>query len=262
MRCHFTPGQTVFVERQVGKHQQRGVTRLLGARPPDHLILEAPVAAGAPMTMGERSRCVVRFLSRGSMIAFWSEVVKAHDEPFPMLIITHPAEFEAVSLRKSGRIGCNLAARVVFPQCEQRPGNGQDSPGAPVPSAPLRATIIDLAKGGCQIAIPAFDPEDSSEEATEALQEVAADAPEDYHPVILEGACTAGAEVALDFQLPASGEGSYEGVAARICWGQTGQSRFFVGLRFVDPGGDMVDRIERLVAFQSEYFTQRFEPVR
>jgi hypothetical protein len=196
------------------------------------------------------------------MIGFWSEVVKVHDEPFPMLIITHPAEFEAVSLRRSGRIGCNLAAHVVFPRREEGAADSQDHPGPPVPSAPLRATIIDLAKGGCQIAIPAVDPEDSSEEAAEALQEVASDAPEDYHPSILESACNSAGEVTLDFRLPAPGEGSYEGVAARICWGQLSQSRYFVGLKFADVARDMVENIDKIVAFQSEYFIQRFEPVR
>ncbi len=80
-----------------------------------YLVIKYPIASVSTATMlKEGSRITVRYLDKGTVFAFQSDVIGIVSKP-DVLFISYPQRIEQHSLRSAGRVDCHLPCRIVSP---------------------------------------------------------------------------------------------------------------------------------------------------
>lgn len=248
----FVPGTTVVVERRIGQHQRKAVTRVIGAHPPRYLLLDRPLVKERPLLDPDDENCIVRFLQGGNAYGFRANVVSQPLDPFPMLVVTYPTEFQQVPVRSDDRIGCGIQGRL------SRPEDAPELPEEVLPKNPLVGTILDLSTGGCQMAVPMIDPDNPALSDYAREKGVPPEHHGDYLPRRLQTMCPQDAHLDMAVTLPPPWPAEYERIGCKIRWTKTFRGFFLVGLQFVEYPTDFLENIRRTIEHQIKYFSQPF----
>lgn len=280
----FDLGTTLHIERQIGEKSVRGTSKIIGAHDPRFLLIDMPFSFGKPMFSTAGDNCIVRFLHHGTLLGFWADVVKIHFDPFPIVLLEYPKEIEEMALRKHERLHCSIPAMLAVPEPTEPElvayidklaapkkaqdglaaltGAGEDEDTVPsVPSAPLHVTVVDLAKGGCQLAVQTFDPQNFGERALEARKHIPVAERANYHVRALRVFCAKGRPATLDVELPQPSAGQYRDIPVILRWNKVFGDHFLAGLSFECEDDSLSDAIEAIIAHQQKFFTRHFEPV-
>jgi len=260
----FNLGTPLDIERRREKQRIRGPSRVIGVYEPRFLIVDLPYCMGNPLFSTTSEKCIVRFLHEGTMLGFWAKIVKITFDPypFPMMILELPDEVEEQSLRKHARLGCNLPVLVTPIVTEEeteaaKAASGKESAAAlSPPEEPLKATIMDLAEGGCQVALSMVDPKKHSRSVPMAPDPTAHMVA--YHVDILKTYCGQTREVFLDFELPQPAPGKYSNVKCAVRWARVTDRHFLLGLQFLKEDETFQEGIRAIIKYQDKYFSPRF----
>ena len=278
----FELGTVLHIERQIDGKSIRGTSKILGAHDPRYLIIDQPFAYGKPMFSTAGEECIVRFLHHGSLLGFRAEIAKIHFDPFPMILVEYPREIEEMALRKHDRMSCRFEAQATIEppkgaELKERlakiakAGNSKlDGMAALVaqdmddnlpltPDTPLRTTIVDMAEGGCQLAILVFDPQNFSERALEARKSIPVGERANYHARSLRLFCAQGRTAKLTFDLPQPGPGSFIDVNCQVRWNKTFGDYFLAGLSFEGEYMDLNESIRKIIDHQNKYFSNHYD---
>jgi hypothetical protein len=88
---------------------------------------------------------VVRYLYKGVVYGFKSNMISLIEEPIPLMLLSYPEEIEAVALRKHDRINCLIPATVQV--------DGQSYKGV----------ILDMSLGRCSFVCTTSPESESSQ---------------------------------------------------------------------------------------------------
>jgi hypothetical protein len=261
-------GQTVHVERRItGSKSLKGVSKLLGAKPPRYLILEIPTYQGQLLFSTVNEECVVRFLKDGTLVGFWSRVVKIVSEPFPLMIVEYPTEVEELTVREHERVDCNIPSVLILhapivKDITEEPKAPRDpdakEPEAPAPetprsSPPMKASMVDMSKGGCLIAVRIPD-------WRATVRKMFAMDPASLGFYEAEGSIDRyirGSYVDVQFELPSPARPGARQVRGEVRWSKREGSTIFLGTQFHDCPADIAADIEAIISQQREFFTRR-----
>jgi len=108
---------------------------LVGIDPGQYMIIRQPLVKNAQTFFAPGKTVIVRFLHRGSVYGFQTEIISEVKVPAALLFIQYPVKIEDHNLRNHKRIDCYLPSHLR------------------VGKMALNSLIIDLSKGGCQVAI-------------------------------------------------------------------------------------------------------------
>jgi hypothetical protein len=145
------PGKVLMIQRQMSTNKHKCL--LLGTRRPDFLIIELPNYGNAPIGMLTGDQCSIRFLSHGIIYGFQTSVAQVYHDPFSMMFVDYPKQFEEICVRRVQRLECHLPATITPVEQEEPLANGW---GWDQTWKEHQAFIIDLGEGGLQIAIPTW----------------------------------------------------------------------------------------------------------
>ena len=160
---------------QLEKMPDRFKSVLVGIDPGQYMIIRQPIADDAKAIFVPGKAVVIRFLHRGSVYGFQTEIISVVKVPAALLFIKYPAKIEDHNLRNHKRIDCYLPSHLQ------------------VGKMTFNSRIIDLSKGGCQVAIEISEVEGIS------------------NPIDVDQ------QVNLSFSLPGlAGEVNIEGVVKKI----------------------------------------------
>ncbi len=143
------------VKLEFPRLDSRHESTVVGMLPDNYLILTAPPAAAeAAERLKLERRILIKYVHRGRMWMFGTQLLKALEEPFQLLFFDYPVVIHYHELRQAKR-------RAIFIPCTFHPVN----------AAELYGTLIDLSTTGalCQIrhkseaALPPIDIADSIE---------------------------------------------------------------------------------------------------
>ena len=107
---------------------------LIGIEPDKYLIINAPVTSpygSIKHKYFRGNKIIVRYLYKGTVFGFQSELVKDIYTPLKLLFVKYPEIIEEHNLRSRERIDCFLPIKIKI-KSEERDG-----------------VIIDINKGGC-----------------------------------------------------------------------------------------------------------------
>jgi len=286
---HLALGRPIVLERRVGRAQRKARSTIIGVKGPSYLIVDLPFVNGRPIPGPDDKQCIVRLVSEGSAIGFRAKVARTYLEPFPMAILLYPPEFQEVPVRQTERVSCSIVA-TLMPDVEtpagsevQRAAAAQESPPAPEakkadsssrtkrknaaakappprPQAPLQAMIVDLSRGGCQVAIPILEPDRPSQAPPELRERVAPAREGDYHPDGLRMLFIPERLVSADFDLPEPAPGRFREVQCETRWTRIHRDTLLAGLRFLKCPDPLARSIETIVQHQQAFFRQPIEP--
>ncbi len=120
---------------QLEKMPDRFKSVLVGIDPGQYMIIRQPIADDAKAIFVPGKAVVIRFLHHGSVYGFQTEIISVVKVPAALLFIKYPAKIEDHNLRNYKRIDCYLPSHLQ------------------VGKMTFNSRIIDLSKGGCQVAI-------------------------------------------------------------------------------------------------------------
>ncbi|MEA2108680.1 MAG: flagellar brake protein [Pseudomonadota bacterium] len=120
---------------QLEKMPDRFKSVLVGVDPGQYMIIHQPLAENAKAIFVPGKTIVVRFLHRGSVYGFQAEIICVVEVPAALLLIKYPAKIEDHNLRNHKRVDCYLPSHLL------------------VGKMTFNSRIIDLSKGGCQVAL-------------------------------------------------------------------------------------------------------------
>jgi len=118
---------------------------LLGWKEKGWLICEWPFHLGQPVSCRPGSVCLLRYLYEGKLIGYRSEILSAHLQPFPFLLLAFPISLEEVSLRKD----CRIQASEPTVLC--RVSNGL--PASRHTATRIGGLVMDLSPNGCAVVL-------------------------------------------------------------------------------------------------------------
>ncbi|MBK1619018.1 hypothetical protein CKO42_11360 [Lamprobacter modestohalophilus] len=255
----FIPGTQVVVERRNGVNQRKAVARIVGAHPPRYLLLDEPLVGQQRLLEPDDKSCIIRFLQDGHAFGFRSQIILHSRDPFPMLIVSYPQDFQDVAVRDEARIGCGIPARLARSESECPPCEDRSASQEKLPAAPLSVTVLDLSTSGCQIAIPILDPEDDPDTGlSEHVRSIPAKQRADYAIARVQAMCPRNARLQMDLELPPPWPEHFEKVICQVQWAKTLQGYFLIGGRFVAHPPQFIETIGKLIEHQIKYFTQPF----
>jgi len=117
---------------------------LVGIEPDEYLIIKAPEAA-LPDSIKNKlfrgNQIVVRYLCKGTLFGFRSQLVQVTSTPIRLLFVEYPKTIEAYDLRSHERVDCFLPAKIEIKDEEK---NG---------------AILDISEGGCRCVIKSSEGE-------------------------------------------------------------------------------------------------------
>jgi len=269
MAMRVALGQNVFVERRLGRKTFKATSKVIGIKPPRHLLLDPPYHQSGPLLTTADEKCIIRYLSDGVLVGFWAQVAKITHDPFPMLIVEYPEQFEEVTVRQWERLACNIPATVAFDDSavdNDALENALGSDGAanlqfdpPItPTEPLYSVVLDLSEGGLRAAVPLLDAEDPSPEVQAIMKEIDEDQHIDYHSDAIVACCKVGTTVALGMRLPPPASGADLSVTSEIRWSQNRNDHHCLGLKFLEPDPEVVEDVRAIIEFHNQYFIRRF----
>lgn len=120
---------------QLEKMPDRFKSVLVGGDPGQYMIIRQPLAGDAQNSFVPGKTLVVRFLHGGSVYGFQAEIISVVKVPVDLLFIQYPAKIEDHNLRNHKRVDCYLPSQLK------------------VGKMTFHSRIIDISKGGCQVAI-------------------------------------------------------------------------------------------------------------
>lgn len=270
---YFDPGQTVMLEKWTGRRQTKGLSKIIGAREPYYLLVDMPFVKNRALFIHGDKQCTVRFLNEGAVIGFRARIEKILLEPFPLLVLLYPEEFEEMIVRETDRVGCNIPARLMPLSAPPAAGAEEETPpGAkpakalleqtdlPQPDEPLHATILDLSVGGCQVGLPCIEEGGSADRAEGLVVQIPPEKQADYHPLILKSLCAQERKLRLDFATPGTDGNAAWRAECGVCWSRVFRGYYLLGLRFLDLPEEMAEWLRKTIEIQRTFFTQPFEP--
>ncbi|MBU0514098.1 MAG: flagellar brake protein [Proteobacteria bacterium] len=137
----LNPGHPLFFERRMGERSIKTSAGLVGFEGQGYILAHMPYVSGQPLFSNVDAECVVRFLDRGVIYGFTSQVFHLQHKPFPLIILTFPENVDRINLRSEERLPVNVPAVVGH---EHANGN-KDTEGI----------IVDLSRSGCRLNVPA-----------------------------------------------------------------------------------------------------------
>jgi c-di-GMP-binding flagellar brake protein YcgR len=117
---------------------------LVGIDPGQYIIIRQPIADDAKAIFVLGKTVVIRFLHRGSVYGFQTEIISVVKVPAALLFIKYPAKIEDHNLRNHKRVDCYLPSHLQVGKMK------------------FNSRIIDLSKGGCQVVLEISEMEDIS----------------------------------------------------------------------------------------------------
>jgi hypothetical protein len=120
---------------------------LLGWREKAWLICEWPFHFGQAVPCETGTRCLVRSMVGGKLVAYQSEVCMTQMSPLSLLYLTFPRRTEEIQLRKDARVANNE------PLLLRQAAQGSAMVALPNGSAPIGGLLQDLSLSGCRIML-------------------------------------------------------------------------------------------------------------
>ena len=120
---------------------------LLGWRERAWLICEWPFHFGQAVPCETGTRCLVRSMVAGKLVAYQSEVCMTQTSPLPLLYLAFPKRTEEIHLRKHARVASNeplLLRQTTQGNALLTQANGP---------APIGGLLQDLSQSGCRILL-------------------------------------------------------------------------------------------------------------
>ena len=117
---------------------------LVGVEPDEYLIIKEPEAALYEILRNKLFRgnqIVVRYLCKGTLFGFQSQLVQVTSTPIRLLFVEYPKTIEVYDLRSHERIDCFFPAKIKIKDEEK---NG---------------AILDISEGGCRCVIKSSEGE-------------------------------------------------------------------------------------------------------
>jgi c-di-GMP-binding flagellar brake protein YcgR len=259
---HFTLGQTIMIERRIGKLQNKSESQIVGIYDPYYLIAELPVQNGRPRLTEEDKQCIVRTVCNGSAVGFRARIESIQMRPFPMVFLIYPREYEEVSIRENDRIDCCIPMSFVplvdTPTAPSDEKTRSMTEIVSLPTSPLAGNITDLSAGGCQVAIPLYNPENFPETLKSWNLNVAPEHYENYNLVKYQLWFARGGRASIDLTLPEPAYSQYPSTQCEIRWVRNTNETFQIGMRFLHPSVEMQTYINKIVAHQNRFFRRAF----
>ncbi|HNY27512.1 MAG TPA: flagellar brake protein [Candidatus Sumerlaeota bacterium] len=252
----LSPGKILMVQRQMSTNKYK--CPVLGIRPPDFLLIELPNYGNAPIGMLCGDQCSVRFLSQGVIYGFQTAVAQVYYDPFPMMFVDYPKQFEEISVRRVQRLECHLPATVTPVEQEEPLSNGW---GWDQTWKEHQSFIIDLGEGGLQVAIPTL-PSEANPPTPPPVPQTHPETARPYPPEELNHFYQKDRVVSVRFVLPTIGPNQILLVDGRICWTLTTPEYFFFGLGFMDPSVEVLHSIQKVIREQDEFFSPKISSPR
>ena len=147
---HFDTGKRISIELgtqleiEIEGVPTRIKSSLVGIEPDKYLIIKAPEAA-LPDSIKNKlfrgNQIVVRYLCKGTLFGFRSQLVQVTSTPIRLLFVEYPKTIEAHDLRSHERIDCFLPAKI---EIKDEVKNG---------------LILDISEGGCRYLIKSSEGE-------------------------------------------------------------------------------------------------------
>ena len=120
---------------------------LLGWRERAWLICEWPFHFGQAVPCETGTRCLVRSMVGGKLVAYQSEICMTQMSPLPLLYLAFPRRTEEIHLRKNARVASNEPLLLMQ-------GAPRDATLAlPNRSVPIGGLLQDLSLSGCRIIL-------------------------------------------------------------------------------------------------------------
>ncbi len=142
--CHFlSPEMKLLAKLEFGPDSSyQFMTRLLGYKPDQALILDYPHSANEALIMRNlnNTTIVIKGMSdteMGHIVAFTTSVMQSLNRPFPMLFVRMPKHFVTKAVRHHKRIKISLP--VVIQELQGK----QD----------IEGTLVDFSVSGCGVFI-------------------------------------------------------------------------------------------------------------
>lgn len=120
---------------------------LLGWRERAWLICEWPFHFGQAVPCETGTRCLVRSMVAGKLVAYQSEVCMTQMSPLPLLYLAFPRRTEEIYLRKHPRVASNE------PLLLRQTAQGSALLTQPNGPAPIGGLLQDLSLSGCRIML-------------------------------------------------------------------------------------------------------------
>ena len=121
-------------------------TSILGWKQDSRVMCEWPFQLGTPISCDPGTAVLLRYLHQGKMIGYPSEVLGAHRQPFPFLLLSFPLILEEMPLRKGSRMPMNEPILI-------RHRNDGLPPRGPEALTPIGGLVTDLSVAGCAILL-------------------------------------------------------------------------------------------------------------
>ena len=87
---------------------------LVGFKPPEYLIIEAPRSTEIDAGLGEGHSVIGSFFASGTMVRFESSITAYLKRPAWLLFVRYPSSVEKIrDLRSSNRVGCSFPCILV-----------------------------------------------------------------------------------------------------------------------------------------------------
>jgi hypothetical protein len=261
---HFSIGMTIFVERRMGGQNIKTSTRVIGAYDPCFLLVEVPLYQGSPLFSQNGDICIVRFLHHGTLRGFKAEIERVILEPFSMLILRCPKHIEEKALRKHERLECNLtgilslnleATPLLYRSKEEMQAAGTEASNEECPLQPeMKVTLLDLAVGGCQVALPLLDAGELPESVQEVLRAIPENERRLYRSDFLREVMQKGFPCQLSFEIPQPVSKKFIDIACSVQWNRQAAAHYLVGLGFLEPAVDMIESIRSIIDYHHQFF--------
>ncbi|MCX5807642.1 MAG: flagellar brake protein [Proteobacteria bacterium] len=136
-------GMPLMISFQGFNESHKGI--LVGMDRGHYLICSVAQMRSIWIKVHKESHVVVRYLHKGVVYGFKSNMISLIEEPIPLMLLSYPEEIETVALRKHDRINCLIPATVQV--------DGQSYKGA----------ILDMSLGGCSFVYTTSPESESSQ---------------------------------------------------------------------------------------------------
>jgi c-di-GMP-binding flagellar brake protein YcgR len=136
------PGERMFFTRTVGGQRLKSSAPYIGLVGLDLVLTRAPLISGMPLLTTIGTQCVVRFVDKGVMYGFTSNVAHIQQDPLKILFLTYPDQVEMIELRSEERFPVSFEAEIFYQE-----GDDLKSVGG---------TVVDLSRSGCRFLGPLF----------------------------------------------------------------------------------------------------------
>jgi c-di-GMP-binding flagellar brake protein YcgR len=110
----ISPGDVVQMQL-ANNDESRYFVKVIGYLPGQSLLVTTPTLKGVPMALREGQFVTVRLLSKNTVYAFESSVVKVTIVPYPYLHLNYPSSIESQVVRNAQRAVANIICSVENP---------------------------------------------------------------------------------------------------------------------------------------------------